>query len=349
MRLSKLFSIPTVVSASVSAGIGAGVCALAIASAAQAADSNKVLTVYTYDSFASDWGPGPKIKANFEKTCDCELQYVGLDSSIGILSRTQLEGTSSKADILLGLDLNLMDAAKNSGLLVEHGVDTRQVTTPGGWSDTTFVPFDQGYFAFIYDAEALTAVPTSLQDIVENKALRVIYQDPRTSTPGLGLLLWMKSVYGDQAATAWETLASHTVTVTKGWYDGYSLFLKGEADVVLSYTTSPAYHMVAEGVTKYQAAPASEGFYPQIEVAAQLRHAPNPELASQFMQFILTDGFQGEVATGNWMFPVTELPQALPEAFATLQQPTKVLTLSAAEVAQNRRQWVNEWLEATTR
>ena len=25
------------------------------------------LTIYTYDSFASDWGPGPKIKKAFEK------------------------------------------------------------------------------------------------------------------------------------------------------------------------------------------------------------------------------------------------------------------------------------------
>jgi hypothetical protein len=35
-----------------------------------------------------------------------------------------------------------------------------------------------------------------------------------------------------------------TVTVTKGWSEAYGLFLKGESDLVLSYTTSPAYHMI---------------------------------------------------------------------------------------------------------
>jgi thiamine transport system substrate-binding protein len=307
------------------------------------------LTVYTYDSFSSDWGPGPKIKANFEKECDCEVNFVGLDSSVGILSRVQLEGATSKADVLLGLDLNLMQAATKTGLLAPHNVDTSAVTTPGGWSDDYFVPFDQGYFAFIYDTSVLTTPPTSLKDIVENQNLKVIYQDPRTSTPGLGLLLWMKAVYGDEAAQAWETLAKHTVTVTKGWYDGYSLFLKGESDVVLSYTTSPAYHMVAEGVDKYQAAAAAEGYYPQIEVAAQLKNAPNPELAAKFMAFILENGFQSEVATGNWMFPVIELQTALPKAFDQLQQASTVLTLDASLVAEKRDEWIEEWLEATTR
>lgn len=326
----------------------ASLASLSLSASMAQAEETKILNVYTYDSFASDWGPGPKIKTNFEKECACTLNYVTLDSSVGILSRVQLEGSGSKADVLLGLDLNLMQAAKASGLVAEHNVDTSKVTTPGGWSDSYFVPFDQGYFAFIYNTETLKEVPKSLKDVVENQDLSVIYQDPRTSTPGLGLMLWMKSVYGDDAAKAWQTLAGHTKTVTKGWYDGYSMFLKGEADLVLSYTTSPAYHMVVESESKYQAVPASEGFYPQVEVAAQLKNAPNKALADQFMQFILTQGFQGEVATGNWMFPVIELGDNLPKAFTGLEQPTKVLTLPAEQVAANRKQWINEWLDSVT-
>ncbi|NLQ16508.1 thiamine ABC transporter substrate binding subunit [Marinomonas sp. M1K-6] len=311
--------------------------------------AKETLNVYTYDSFASDWGPGPKIKASFEQECGCELNFVALDSSVGILSRAQLEGKSSQADVLLGLDLNLMEAAKKTGLLAEHSVDTSNVTISGGWSDRFFVPFDQGHFAFIYNAETLQTPPTSLKEVVDNQALRVIYQDPRTSTPGLGLLLWMKSVYGNDAANAWARLASHTVTVTKSWSDAYGLFLKGEADVVLSYTTSPAYHIVAEDETKYQAAMASEGLYPQIEVAAMMKDAPHPALAKQFMQFILQPGFQSTVATGNWMLPVIELDEALPAAFDDAFKPSKNLVLPAAEVAKHRGAWVDEWLNATTR
>ncbi|PYF81721.1 thiamine transport system substrate-binding protein [Marinomonas alcarazii] len=319
---------------------------LTISPVALSADT---LNVYTYDAFASDWGPGPKIKANFEKECACEVNFVALDSSGGILSRAQLEGKSSQADVLLGLDLNLMEAAKDTGLLANHSVDTSAVTIDGGWSDNIFVPFDQGHFAFVYNSETLSNPPTSLKDVVDNQDLRVIYQDPRTSTPGLGLLLWMKSVYGDEAADAWERLASHTVTVTKGWSDAYGLFLKGEADVVLSYTTSPAYHIVAEGEEKYKAASASEGLYPQIEVAAMMKDAPNPALAKRFMQFILQPGFQSTVATGNWMLPVVKLDEKLPSAFDNALKPTKSLVLPAKDVAQNRKAWIDEWLNATTR
>jgi len=307
------------------------------------------LNVYTYDSFASSYGPGPKIKANFEKICGCVLNWVTADSSGGVLARVQLEGATTQADVVLGLDLNLMERARQTGLLAESGVDTGVVNLPGGWRDPVFVPFDHGYFAFVYDANRLANPPQSLQEVVDNPKLRVIYQDPRTSTPGLGLLLWMKAVYGDQAAEAWAKLATHTVTVTKSWYEGYSLFLKGEADVVLSYTTSPAYHVVAEGKTNYRAALAREGYYPQVEVAAMLKNAPNRALAQRFMRFVLEPGFQGEVATGNWMFPVVDQAQPLPAVFAELPQPTRVLTLPALRVQAQQRAWLAEWLEATTR
>ena len=37
------------------------------------------------------------------------------------------------------------------------------------------------------------------------------------------------------------------MTVTPGWSEAYGLFTSGEADMVLSFTTSPAYHIIAEG------------------------------------------------------------------------------------------------------
>ena len=56
----------------------------------------------------------------------------------------------------------------------------------------------------------------------------------------------MKSVYGDKAPEAWAKLKDRVLTVTPGWSEAYGLFTKGEAPMVLSYTTSPAYHMIAE-------------------------------------------------------------------------------------------------------
>jgi thiamine transport system substrate-binding protein len=134
------------------------------------------------------------------------------------------------------------------------------------------------------------------------------------------------------------------LTVTKGWSEAYSLFVAGEAPMVLSYTTSPAYHIIAENVDKYAAAPFAEGHYMQIEVAGRVARSPDPALAKQFLQFMISPGFQDQIATGNWMYPVIEPTGGLPPAFATLVQPGKALLMAPEEVAANRGKWIEDWL-----
>ncbi|AYF18672.1 thiamine ABC transporter substrate binding subunit [Vibrio parahaemolyticus] len=321
--------------------------ALAAITSTSAFAAENTLTIYTYDSFAADWGPGPKIEQAFEAKCGCDVNFVALDDGVSILNRLRLEGGNSKADIVLGLDNNLMAEAKKTGLLTEHNVDTANTVLPDGWSDTTFVPYDYGYFAFVYNKEKLANPPKSMKELVETRDdLKVIYQDPRTSTPGQGLMLWMKSIYGDDVTQAWQKLASKTVTVTKGWSEAYSMFLNGESDLVLSYTTSPAYHLIAENDSKFATANFAEGHYMQVEVAAKVKGSKNSELADQFMNFILSDEFQSAMPTGNWMYPVTDVE--LPKGFETLSVPSKSLSFSADEVAKMRKSWIREWQSALT-
>ena len=139
-----------------------------IASATVAMAAQPVLTIYTYESFASEWGPGPAIETAFEAECACDVNFVALDSSIGILGRVQLEGASSPADIVLGLDTNLMATARKTGLLAPHGVDmTGRTALPVDFNDDVFVPFDWGYFSFVYNSETLSDVPTSMQALID--------------------------------------------------------------------------------------------------------------------------------------------------------------------------------------
>ncbi|MCW0330328.1 thiamine ABC transporter substrate binding subunit [Pantoea ananatis] len=307
-----------------------------------------VLTVYTYDAFSADWGPGPAVKKAFEAQCGCELKFVALEDGVSLLNRVRMEGQNTKADVVLGLDNNLLQAAQQIGLFAKSDVDTRELQVPGGWKDTTFVPFDYGYFAFVYNKNTLKNPPTSLKELVESpEKWRVIYEDPRTSTPGLGLLLWMQKVYGDNAPEAWQKLAKKTVTVTKGWSEAYGLFLKGESDLVLSYTTSPAYHIIEEKKDNYAAASFAEGNYLQVEVAARLANSKQPKLAEQFMQFMVTPAFQNTIPTGNWMYPVIKTD--LPAGFASLSVPKTTLQFSPEEVASHRSQWVSQWQRAVSR
>lgn len=310
------------------------------------------LTIYTYESFTSEWGPGPAIKKAFESQCDdCEINFVALDSSAGILNRVQLEGDSTKADIVLGLDTNLMALALDTGLLAASGVKTSGLSLPIEWTSTTFVPYDYGYFAFVYDTEKLTDPPKSLQELIDAPDdLKIIIQDPRTSTPGLGLMLWMKNVYGDRAAQMWEKLSSKVLTVTKGWSEAYfSLFLNEEAPVVLSYSTSPAYHMAVDKTDRYQAMAFNEGHYLQVEVAALLANSENKTLGREFLQFLVELEAQSALPLTNVMYPSLDIGDALPEEFDRLIQPASTLLFTPEEVRDNRKLWVNEWLDATTR
>jgi len=320
---------------------------LGTAAATSVQASDRELTIYTYDSFVSEWGMAPQVKPAFEAQCDCTVKFVGLEDAVALLQRVKLEGSNSQADLVLGLDMNLVDEAKASGLFTTHTVDTSNLNMPIAWQDNTFVPFDYGYFAFVYDTEALPNPPQSLDELINaNPELKVIIQDPRSSTPGLGLMLWIKSVYGDQAPQAWAKLSDNILTTTKGWSEAYfSLFLSGEAPMVLSYSSSPAYHMAIEGTDRYQAAAFAEGHYLQVEVAAKLAHSEQQTLADEFLEFMINHDFQQHVPLTNVMYPVSA-EVTMPEAYDKLIQPTKVLKMDDALVNSQRKVWVKEWLNA---
>ncbi|MGO4564428.1 thiamine ABC transporter substrate binding subunit [Rhizobium sp. 2YAF20] len=326
--------------------------ALALAAAftipgnAEAAD--KTLTIYTYESFTADWGPGAKVKAAFEKTCGCTVNYVSVTDGVALLSRLKLEGATTKADIVLGLDTNLIDEAKATGLFDAHGIDTSGLKVPGEFKDDVFVPYDYGHFAVVYDTQAIKNPPTSMLELIEgDPSQKIVIEDPRTSTPGLGLLLWVKSVYGDKATDAWSKLKGRVLTVTPGWSEAYDLFTKGEAPMVLSYTTSPAYHMIVDKTDRYQAAAFSEGHYIQIEVAGLIKSSPNEDVARQFLKFMVSPAFQDTIPTNNWMMPVSATSEPLPEAFSKLVVPSKTFLMSPSAVAKSRKAWIDEWLKAT--
>ncbi len=323
----------------------------ALAALASLPATAETLTVYTYSSFVSDWGPGPAIETAFEADCGCDLEFVGVEDGVAILSRLRLEGERTRADIVLGLDMNLVAEAEATGLLAPHGLDLGTLDAPvdAKLFGELFVPYDWGFFSFVYDSETLAAPPSSLKALVEESDTEILIQDPRTSTPGLGLLLWVREVYGDEAAAAWETLRPRIVTVTSGWSEAYGLFLEGEAPMVFSYTTSPAYHVMVEEVDRYRAAAFSEGHYMQVEVAAKVATTDQAELADRFLAFMLTPAFQGVIPTTNWMYPVRIPEDGLPPAFGDLIEPARALITPPETIAANRGQWIDEWLAAMSR
>ncbi|MGB3407082.1 MAG: thiamine ABC transporter substrate binding subunit [Jannaschia sp.] len=286
------------------------------------------LTVYAPDYFASEWGPGPAIKQAFEASCECEITYVTGD----LLPRLRLEGDATRADVVIGLNTDDAERARQTGLFAPHNVDIQDLTMPVAWTDETFVPFNWGHTAFVYDTTRLSKAPASFEALLDAPDdLRIVIQDPRTSVSGLALALWMYAVFGDETEAAWAALSPKIVTVTKGWSESYGMFTEGEADMVLSYTTSPAYHIIAEEDLTKKAAIFDEGHYVMVETAGQIAATDQPELAQAFLDFILTEPFQSIIPEGNWSLPAKLDPAKLPEGFALLDLPDTALLYSSQE------------------
>ena len=322
--------------------LAAGLLAIATPALAE----TPVLQVLTYDSFTSEWGPGPAVEKAFEETCACDLQFVPAGDGAALLARIRLEGAASDADVVLGLDTSLTAQAAATQLFAPHGKSPKTIL-PVDYADPLFLPFDWGWFAFVYDKTKVAEPPKSFEALAASD-LKIVIQDPRSSTPGLGLLLWVKAAYGDKASEIWKGLADNIVTVTPGWSEAYGLFLEGEADMVLSYTTSPAYHLLAEKDDTKSAALFDEGHYMQIEVAGKLAGTDQPDLADQFLDFMLTEAFQSAIPQTNWMYPAVTPAAGLPEGFDAFR-PAESLLLSPEDAQTARDTALPEWQAALAR
>ena len=305
------------------------------------------LTVYTYDSFVSEWGPGPLIEKTFEEKYSVDLELIAVDSAATLLNKVILEGSNTKADIILGLDMNLFNSAENSELFTAHNLNNinEKLNLPIEWNSEIFVPYNYGYFAFVYNNKKLKNPPKSMDELLNITDARIVIQDPRTSTPGLGLLTWMKILYGENAQENWSKLNKKIISVTKGWTDAYyNFFMSGEADIVLSYSTSPAAHIMFEENYDISASIFKEGNYLSVEFAGILKSSKNKKVANIFLDFMLSDEFQKVIPSTNIMYPVTNIK--LPDAFNELEIP-KALQLNPKEINDYKDEWINEWLNAS--
>ncbi len=119
--------------------------------------------------------------------------------------------------------------------------------------------------------------------------------------------------------------------------------------MVLSYTTSPAYHIAVEHDPNYDSAIFPEGHYLEIEVAGMTKSTDQPELARKFLKFMVSEPFQSAIPEGNWMYPAKMPADGLPASFQGLEKPQKSLYAEPQKVEANRRAWVDEWLAAMTK
>ena len=308
-------------------------------------ERDSVLTVYSYDSFAS-WGLGSRAVPEFERLYNCKVVMVTAGDAGSILNRLILEKDDPVADIAIGIDNTFLSKALKHDIFQAYKPKNIVSVDQSVIFDNSFhlTPYDYGYFAFVYDSKKIKNPPKSFEQLLsdDNKE-KIILIDPRTSSPGKGLFLWAMAVYGEDGfEDFWRRIKEKTLTITSSWDDAYNAFLAGEANMVLSYATSPAFHYGEDKTTRYKAFIPSEGGYRQIEGAGVIKNCKNPELAKLFIEFILTEDFQKHVPETQWMYPVLE-SVSLPEGFKFCPIPLKDLSNNNVDTYFEEK-WLNKWL-----
>ena len=313
--------------------------------------SNEI-TVYAYDAFCGDWGPGQKVVEAFKEKTGIDVNLVSAGDAIEMLTKAELEKDNPKADVIIGISDDMAVKAYNSDLFDSYDSPVLNDIPEFLQFDkqNRLLPFDYGNFAFVYDSEKISQadLPKSLEDLTDPKYKdKVLLIDPRTSSVGLGLLIWTRELFGDDYLNWWENMKDNALTITEGWSSAYGMFTAGEAPITLSYTTSPVYHVMFEDTTRYQALIFDEGHSATIEGVGILKSSNKKDLAKQFVDFLLTDA-QLDIASANSMYP-TNLATELPKAFDWAPKPQITLSLDANDIEDNLDTWLNEWTEVMSK
>jgi thiamine transport system substrate-binding protein len=206
------------------------------------------------------------------------------------------------------------------------------------------VPFDFGGVVLNYDSALLKDPPQTWEELLDPRFEdSIILMNPATSSPGRNFLLLTVEQFGEDGYLEfWRRLKPNVLTVTGGWSEGYGLYVQGEAPIVLSYDTSPAYHREFESTDRYRTLVLGDSAYAQVEVAGVVRDAANAINARRCMDFIVSPEFQQHIPLSQFMYPIHPDVE-LPDSFAAVRRAANLVTLDSSSVEEDFDRWAREW------
>ncbi|MCD6383859.1 MAG: thiamine ABC transporter substrate-binding protein [Thermoplasmata archaeon] len=305
------------------------------------------LVIYAYDSFANYLGKATIHKFEEKYGVNVEVRTYGDAGSV--IAQVISEGSSTQADILLGVDNSYLAKVLKADILLPYKPENISVVPDHLIFDKSYhvIPFDYGYIAIVYDSEAIHDPPKSFKNLTEERWRgKLIIENPLSSSTGASFLLWTVAAFGKEGFDDyWRELKPTVHSVHQGWDTAYEAFENGEAPMVVSYALDTAWSVYYYNSTRYRAIIMEEGGYAQIEGLGIVKWSKHVELAKKFIEFALSEDFQVEIALNNWMLPVNpnvEIPQVIREYGV---YPEKNLTIPAEDIEENFDAWIETWQE----
>jgi thiamine transport system substrate-binding protein len=118
---------------------------------------------------------------------------------------------------------------------------------------------------------------------------------------------------------------------------------------VVSYASSPPYPLVAGADPKPTVAATAAVLstcFRQVEFAGILRGTKHTAAARAVIDLFLSEEFQAQLPESNFVYPVRR-GVALPQVFVQFGPPSpNPFTMSAADIAAHREEWLETWKTA---
>jgi thiamine transport system substrate-binding protein len=329
---------------------GAG-CSLSSSSDDQTPGSKQVV-VATHASWAM---PKP-VLAEFTKQTGYVVKVQPSGDAGELTNKLVLTKSSPLADMVYGIDNTFVSRAADAGVLAGYAPAKdpgaayepqdpalAKLVTPVDYSDVC-VNIDDTWFA-----DKGLAPPATFEDLAK-PAYRdlTVTPAPTTSSTGLAFLLATIARFGEGGwQDYWKQLADNGLQVTSGWSDAYEVDFtagggSGDRPIVVSYASSPPF-TVPKGGDKPTTSALLDTCFRQVEYAAVLQGAENPEGAQAFIDFMVAKSFQQALPDNMYVYPV-DPAVALPASWADFA-PTaaKPWTVPEPAIAEHRDTWLREW------
>lgn len=263
--------------------------------------------IFGYSSFAGHWGPGPKLKEIFEKSCQCQVEFIVAADNSMLLQKLKLEGASLGADLVVGLDqFDLQKAlSEQSWQKLNFSNLDLEPEIKGRIQNDYFVPYDWGVLSFMMK-KTNSPRPMSLDDLLDDALKGQIgLQDPRTSSPGFQFLWWVLRSKGEEDGFRFlAKLMNHAHSWSSSWSTSIGLYNRDQVKTVFTYVTSPVYYAVEEKNMDHESLSFREPLPLQIEFTGIPTSCRQCDLAEQFLNLMLSSEGQRLLMEKNYMFPV---------------------------------------------
>ena len=315
------------------------------------------LTVATYQPFidAPSTSPGDWVKSEFESEYpDATLEWFTPESELNYFIQRRDQKVTIDTDVYVGLnvdDLVRIDRKLGDTSLLRPLDRSALSNVQYVREDLEFdpqdraIPFDTGYISLVYDENEVENPGTFDALTRPEYEDTLLAQNAQTSDPGQAFMLWTIAAMGEDGyLDYWRALKDNGVRIFGSWNDAYGAYSEGERPIVVSYSTDQVFaNRYDQDMSRHRVGFLNDQGYANPEGMAVFESTDKPELASAFVDWMLSQKVQSRIPVLNVQFPATTTAELDEEFDQYAHEPPEPVTHTYDELAGNLGDWTEQW------